>query len=697
MKIKIGKHEYDEKNSESAEFSRFYLEQDSQKSNVYFASVRGAPADPNATLYYKVLSGKVVYKKSRFKTAISLAVLLMIVSSFSALFIFSSHKVFVASDHNAPIKMGFDNILSAQKALAELRVNRAFFDFHAAYQSFQSIQVDNSYLSGLALSFAEYFPFMVPSGGDKEKIELELDIARAGMAITKSVEPILKIFRGFTPRRISGEDTDQSLDSAFPVALSEMRSAQGALNDIQKKLENSGEDSFLGVASRLHGVSDSFSGLISAVDFVGWALGIDHQRNFVVVVQNTGRSGATGGAITSVGLITIEGGYITKTSFDDVYNIDGQLQMKVIPPVPIQKVDTVWGLHNANWFLDFPTSAKKIAYFYQKSQGISPDGVIAINDNALKSLLKLIGPIDLLKYDLTIDNDNFNHLTALNIADEKRASQAKRVFNDVASSIFEKSISLPENKMENLLSVIKENTSNKDMLVWVNEEKYESIVTGAHWGGEILAGSPDSDYLAVVATDINEAGSGFTKALNINKQTEITDRGEAINVVAVERKRLENELPVGKEKKEAFEYIRLYVPDGSELISASGMVVPVAKISIDYAKGEFKTDQDVVFSEQVSRIDPESGTRIFRESGKTVFGAWLNVSSGDQAIAIFKYKLPFLVKRQDDLNFIFQKQPGVDARLDFKAFKSEGSENIFSYNGNFSTDLFFNAANPLSR
>ena len=331
----------------------------------------------------------------------------------------------------------------------------------------------------------------------------------------------------------------------------------------------------------------------------------------------------------------------------------------------------------------------------RKSQGVFPDGVIVVNEKALEKFLKLTGPIDLLKYDLTIDNDNFNYLTAFNVGGEKRANQAKRVFNDTASMIFEKLASLSENKIEDLLKIAKENSLNKDMLIWLNEEKYESIVVGANWGGEVLAGAPDSDYLSVVATDLSEMGDNSPVARSISKQTEITDRGEVISTVTVERKHSGDELPNGKQKKEIFEYVRLYVPDGSEFISANGAFATITKNGVDYTKGEFKTDQDVVFSERALRVDPESGVQIFQESGKTVFGVWIMVSSGDPASIVFKYKLPFLVKHQDDLSFIFQKQPGVDSGLHFRVFGSGRADDVFAYDGNFSTDLFFNAKNTL--
>lgn len=655
------------------DFAKFYIEQDSQKSNVYFAAAQAA------TVYYKILPGKVVYKTSRLKIMAALAVFLVMAVSFAAALSFYQKEIFSASaDNSAAIKDGYDNILSAQKALAEFHVKQAFFDFNAAYRSFQPVRGDVSYLSALTFRASEYLPFASSLSGGKEKTELESDIAQAGMAIAKSVEPLLK----------AAQFSDQSLGDALSTAPGEMKNALEILKNTQKKLENSGESAFSEIAARLENVSGEFSYLIPRVDLAAWALGVDRPKTFLVAVENTGQARATGGVITSVGAITTEHGNVTKIFFDDVYNIDGQLQVKIIPPAPVQNIDTVWSLHNANWFLDFPTSAQKIAYFYQKSQGAYPDGVIVVNEKALEKFLELTGPVELLKYDLTIDGDNFKQMTALRTGDDKMSNQAKRVFNDFASAIFEKLFALPDDKVDDFLRLIQENTASKDILVWLGDEKYERVILDARWGGEV-PNAPDADYLSVAVTDLNEADAGAPITQNISKQTEITNRGEVINDVTVERKYRGDELLVGKPDKAAPEYVRLYAPSGSELISSSGASAEKSSTSPEYAKDEFKTDKDVAFSEQTLRVDPESGTQIFQESGKTVFGAWIKVSRGAPAVLTFKYKLPFLVKSSDRVSFVFQKQPGVESKLNFRVFHNENPDPVFSYDDDFSKDLFF--------
>jgi len=672
------------------DFVSFYLEQESRKSNVYYASARpvrssrasGPEGTPDfvmsatsngtrdATLYYKVLPGKVVYKKTGMKIAVALAAVCLVFVSAGAFFAVSKKQARLAAESGTLIENGYEEILSAQKALAGFRLGESFFGFNSAYQSFSSAGAGNSYLSALASSAAHYWPFNLFSSGDGAVSDFEDELVRAGLGVADSFGSFLKAV--------------QARDAvSLPAALEEIKSAQKNFKETRDRAGDyfqSGE------------MIERFDRVISYLDLAVWAAGADRPRTFLAVIQNTSQARATGGAIVSAGAFTVENGQVSKIYFDDVFNIDGQLQTKVIPPKPIQKMDTVWSLHNANWFLDFPTSAEKIAYFYQKSQDIRPDGVIALNEKALLKLLEITGPVELLKYDLTIDKDNFSHLTAFNILDEKRASQTKRVFNDFTAALFGKLFFLPEDKLAGLFDIIKENAGRKDALLWLSDEKYENIVSELGWGGEVSS-AEGADYLAVGVSNMTGASNALSTEQSIVKETEISENGEIINTVRVERKYVSNELPEKSSSESVPEYWRFYVPKGSELVSVSGFAPQIGVPAVDYSNGEFKTDEDVVLSEKATRVDSDANIHIFQESDKAVYGGWVEVSSEYPTLVAVKYKLPFSADARGEVDSVFQKQPGVESELDFKTRRAGDNEPISIYNGDFSEDLFFNVSN----
>ncbi len=109
------------------------------------------------------------------------------------------------------------------------------------------------------------------------------------------------------------------------------------------------------------------------------------------------------------------------------------------------------------------------------------------------------------------------------------------------------------------------------------------------------------------------------------------------------------------------DYLRDYVPLGSKLLTAQGQTLETYRAPADYQKLNFKTDPDVAAQEQGMAVDPNSGSQIFSESGKTVFGNWAYVSPGETVEITYKYLLPFKLNLSAD-NFSYsllaQKQSG---------------------------------------
>ena len=61
-------------------------------------------------------------------------------------------------------------------------------------------------------------------------------------------------------------------------------------------------------------------------------------------------------------------------------------------------------------------------------------------------------------------------------------------------------------------------------------------------------------------------------------------------------------------------------------------------------------------------MDPASGTDIYQESGKTVFGNWLQLKPGQTQTAAISYRLPFSLRPEGQKAFYYsllaQKQIG---------------------------------------
>jgi hypothetical protein len=164
------------------------------------------------------------------------------------------------------------------------------------------------------------------------------------------------------------------------------------------------EENIAGIDAQIFGATQLLETL------VGW-LDTEHDQNILVLFQNISEMRPTGGFAGSYAVLTLKRASFYNLEVRDIYDPDGQLKKKVIPPLPLQLITTNWGARDANWFFDFPTSAKKIIQFLEASliyneRNAKFDAVIAINTDVIADILTITGPIAAPDYDLVITNSN---------------------------------------------------------------------------------------------------------------------------------------------------------------------------------------------------------------------------------------------------------------------------------------------------
>ena len=95
-------------------------------------------------------------------------------------------------------------------------------------------------------------------------------------------------------------------------------------------------------------------------------------------------------------------------------------------------------------------------------------------------------------------------------------------------------------------------------------------------------------------------------------------------------------------------WLRVYVPLNSELLEASGFRGPDA-IYFETPKDTWEKDLDLTAEEGDNAvIDAKNlNTKIYQESGKTVFANWLMVDPGQELVITLKYKLPFKLEKKN--------------------------------------------------
>jgi hypothetical protein len=390
-------------------------------------------------------------------------------------------------------------------------------------------------------------------------------------------------------------------------------------------------------------------------------LGAHGPRNYLFLFQNNQELRATGGFIGSYARLEMVHGHVRQFFVDGIFNPDGQLKENIVPPKPIQKISAGWSLHDSNWFPDFPHSAEKAIFFYEKTGGPTVDGVIALTPAVIERLLAVAGPIALPEYGVIIDTENFIPIIQeeVEVGYDKEENNPKRILGDLTSLLLDRLLEF--RSREDLFALARSlgtSLNERHILIYSRHPAIEEIIRTAGWSGAILPAP--HDYLSVVHSNINGYKTDGVIDESIVHETEIGRDGSIVDTVTITRRHNGGKTPYEWWNKVNADYLRVYVPLGAELLSAEGITREFPPAPLDYATLGFRIDPDVAREETGTRIDEASGTRISTDAGKTVFGNWVYVSPGEAVTVVYRYRLPFRLSSTGPVghSLLVQKQSG---------------------------------------
>jgi hypothetical protein len=385
--------------------------------------------------------------------------------------------------------------------------------------------------------------------------------------------------------------------------------------------------------------------------------------------QNNNELRPSGGFIGSLAFVDVYKGKVTSIEIPGggAYDFQGYYTEHVKAPKPLQLLNARWELQDANWYPDWPTSAAKVSWFLEKAGYSSVDGVIALQATTLVKLLEILGPIEFPEYEITLTSKNVlsEMQREVELDYDKEENNPKQYIAELAPRVLEQILNSSGGEQLAISSLIKSEIEQKNILLYFEDESTNATFRDRGWQPTIV--DNDLDYLSVIHANIGGGKTDGVISESWDQEITINDDGEAVAEITIIRQHngdLENPF----ESYNNVDYVRLYTPLGSELISFEGVKSPPVSM---FKEPENYYQEDYELSEIEGKviIDEKTGTRITNEFGKTVFGNWLQVDPGNVLVAKIKYKLPFNVKPFDLLNpetkngysLIIQKQPGARA------------------------------------
>jgi len=393
-------------------------------------------------------------------------------------------------------------------------------------------------------------------------------------------------------------------------------------------------------------------------------LGHESEQRYLVLFQNNNELRATGGFIGSFAIFDIYQGQVIgiEVPRGGTYDLDAGQVIKYKAPKALSLINPDFNIWDANWWSDFPTSAKKISEMYQKSGGSSVDGVIAVNSDVLKELLVVLGPVRLDQFNIEINSDNLYQALQQQIEIiDAETNEPKAIIADLVPNIMQKLINFEGDKTilaETLIKVL----STKDIQIYSTHKDIQSELVKFGWAGDMK--NAGFDYLQIVNTNIAGGKTDNDIVQTIDHQAEILSDGHVVNTLRITRT---NNGPVDNPFAGIdggnMDYMRIYVPLGSQLLEASGFD-HLPESLFRTAGTETREDEQIAKEESKIIVAP-SQTEVYESLDHTVFANWQSLTPGQTKTVYIKYTLPYQLDLGDPLvNDWFDKIFKKDSQLD---------------------------------
>lgn len=281
-------------------------------------------------------------------------------------------------------------------------------------------------------------------------------------------------------------------------------------------------------------------------------------QNYIVLLQNSDELRATGGFIGSFFMLESKNGQIVSPKIQDIYAVDGQFTGLLQAPSGLDEyLSSGKGMRlpDANWWPNFPDSAKQVLYFFETTRHKNYQGVIAVNLNLLENLLDLTGEIYLPDYDQTVDKNNFANIARADRVNFFPGSQEKVNFLNHFLKMFKlKLIEIIEKEPDKFIPLLQTALQNKDLQFYSRESELASIFSKRQIAGEMRNPAQGLYYFLVESN------------VGINKANKLVDRQVTIDVGVDEHQR--EKITIDFQNNNPFPYVnyqRLYTNSQTQL------------------------------------------------------------------------------------------------------------------------------------
>lgn len=239
-------------------------------------------------------------------------------------------------------------------------------------------------------------------------------------------------------------------------------------------------------------------------------LGATRPTSYLILFQNNMELRPTGGFIGSFAILTFDGGRLTNIDVQDVYSADGQLKGHIEPPAPINKYlgEANWYLRDANWDPDWPTTAARVEWFLGKEIDKSVDGVVGIDLEVAKRLLKITGPIKISDFNEVVSADDLYVKTQTETESQFFPGSIKKAsfLSALTKELLDELINFNQGSATAFIQPLSALLKERHIQIFLHDAALQKNLSSLGYSGEVLIPSCEgncyADWLGLVEANL---------------------------------------------------------------------------------------------------------------------------------------------------------------------------------------------------
>jgi hypothetical protein len=509
-----------------------------------------------------------------------------------------SDQAHSAVNHLLDVKTAFSSGggSSSQSRLSGLldttKLRRAEKDFTDSNHEFQQLQKQLKQSSTLQTVTA-YFPqYRATLASAQAASQIGIDVTTIGQIAATHVTQIAPTFKGSLLAPTGKPLVTQSLLDTLNTTIDQITPL---LKDIELQSQNVSLDSLPISASEKTQVGQLLQLLPQAISDLGitrsllgdagWLLGVNQPRTFLVQTMDRAELRGAGGFTGQYGELTVNGGRVAPFSLKDISLVEYTNQSVTQGQPVLSQYRSWWpfanwGLRDSNISADFPTTAQLAINLYKQETGDTVDGVISFTPVVIEHVLAVIGPIQVPGYNTTVTAQNLEDVLhyyqldnsgirkqIVNQPNDTSTSQRKRFTNYLTSLVMEKVRGASADQLLSIAHQVLADLKSKDLQMYFSDPATENVLDHYGYAGQ-LDRSNTHDGFYVVQQNLSASKASQYVQTILHDTVTLDSKGGATHMLQI--RLVYNQAGPVYGYDTYYDYMRVYVPTSSQLLSGDG-------------------------------------------------------------------------------------------------------------------------------